>query len=335
MDTLAIAWSNLTSIPVLIFLLAIVASRISESVRLPDSIYQGIAIFLLLGIGLKGGHAIKVADHADVIGPALGALALGIVIPLLAYWLLTATRRFNQADRGSLAAHYGSTSLVTFTAGLVMLESIGMFVEPFVAALLAIMEIPGIIVGVYLGTRGARSARARGSGVGASGLQSTRETFKEIFFGKTVFLLVAGLVVGFIAPEASYEKVEPFFVALQPGILALFLLQLGVMVGSRLESLREGGWWLPVFAVVMPVIGGTLGAFTGAALGMSAGGATMLAVLAASASYIAAPAAVSLAMPNANLSISLSASLGMTFPFNLIVGLPLYLALATWFTSIL
>jgi hypothetical protein len=204
-----------------------------------------------------------------------------------------------------------------------MLESIDMFVEPFVAALLAIMEIPGIVVGVYLGTRG------------TTGVSSKRETFKEIFFGKTVFLLIAGLVVGFIAPNASYEKVEPFFVALQPGILALFLLQLGVMVGSRLESLREGGWWLPVFAIVMPVVGGTLGALTGVALGMSAGGATMLAILAASASYIAAPAAVSLAMPNANLSISLSASLGMTFPFNLIVGLPLYLALATWFSEVL
>jgi hypothetical protein len=329
MDTLAIAWSNLTSIPVLIFLLAIVASRISESVKLPDSIYQGIAIFLLLGIGLKGGHAIKVADHSDVIGPAVGALALGIVIPLLAYWLLTLTRRFNQVDRGSLAAHYGSTSLVTFTAGLVMLESIGMFVEPFVAALLAIMEIPGIVVGVYLGTRGRPGKQS------TAGLTSKRETFKEIFFGKTVFLLIAGLVVGFVAPEASYEKVEPFFVALQPGILALFLLQLGVMVGSRLESLREGGWWLPVFAIVMPVVGGTLGALTGVALGMSVGGATILAVLAASASYIAAPAAVSLAMPNANLSISLSASLGMTFPFNLIIGLPLYLALATWFSEVL
>jgi len=323
MDSLAIAWSNLTSIPVLIFLLAIVASRISESVRLPDSIYQGIAIFLLLGIGLKGGHAIKVADHSDLIGPAVGALALGIVIPLVAFALLRATRRFNQVDRGSLAAHYGSTSLVTFTAGLVMLESIGMFVEPYVAALLALMEVPGIIVGVYLGTRG------------TAGVVSKRETVKEIFFGKTVFLLIAGLVVGFVAPQASYEKVEPFFVALQPGILALFLLQLGVMVGSRLESLRDGGWWLPVFAVVMPLLGGTLGALTGVALGMSVGGATMLAVLAASASYIAAPAAVSLAMPNANLSISLSASLGMTFPFNLIIGLPLYLALATWFSSVL
>jgi hypothetical protein len=323
MDSLAIAWSNLTSIPVLIFLLAIVASRISESVRLPDSIYQGIAIFLLLGIGLKGGHAIKVADHSDLIGPAVGALALGIVIPLVAFALLRATRRFNQVDRGSLAAHYGSTSLVTFTAGLVMLESIGMFVEPYVAALLALMEVPGIIVGVYLGTRG------------TAGVASKRETVKEIFFGKTVFLLIAGLVVGFVAPQASYEKVEPFFVALQPGILALFLLQLGVMVGSRLESLRDGGWWLPVFAVVMPLLGGTLGALTGVALGMSVGGATMLAVLAASASYIAAPAAVSLAMPNANLSISLSASLGMTFPFNLIIGLPLYLALATWFSSVL
>lgn len=331
MDTLAIAWSNLTSIPVLIFLLAIVASRISESVKLPDPIYQGIAIFLLLGIGLKGGHAIKVADHSDLVGPALAALALGIVIPLVAYALLRTTKRFTRADRGSLAAHYGSTSLVTFTAGLVMLESIGMFVEPYVAALLALMEVPGIIVGVYLGTRRGKSAGEDN----AAGLASARETVKEIFFGKTVFLLLAGLLVGFVAPDSSYGKVEPFFVALQPGILALFLLQLGVMVGSRLESLRDGGWWLPGFALVMPLVGGVLGALAGVAIGMSVGGATMLAVLAASASYIAAPAAVSLAMPKANLSIALSASLGMTFPFNLIVGLPLYLGMATWFSQML
>ena len=322
MDTLSIAWSNLTSIPVLIFLLAILASRISESVRLPDAIYQGIAIFLLLGIGLKGGHAIKMAEGSSLVGPALGALALGIVIPLIAYGLLKLTRRFSRVDRGSLAAHYGSTSLVTFTAGLVMLESLGMFVEPYVAALLAIMEVPGIIVGIFLGTRSSERRASR------------RETFMEIFFGKTVFLLIAGLIVGFVAPQASYEKVEPFFVALQPGILALFLLQLGVMVGSRLETLKEGGVWLPVFALTMPLIGGTLGSALGIALGMSVGGATMLAVLAASASYIAAPAAVSLAMPNANMSISLSASLGMTFPFNLIVGLPIYLAFATWFETV-
>jgi hypothetical protein len=208
---------------------------------------------------------------------------------------------------------------VTFTAGLVMLESLKIFVEPYTAALLAIMEIPGIIVGIYLGTRGPR----KGTDAVPIGV-----TLKEVLLGKTVLLLVVGLAVGFVAPESSFIKVEPFFVALQPGVLVLFLLQLGFIVGSKLGSVLTSGVWLPVFAILMPLASGTIGALVGTAAGMSVGGATMLAILCASASYIAAPAAVGLAMPTANLSLALTASLGITFPFNLIVGLPLYLAVA-------
>lgn len=317
-----LAIANLTSIPVLIFLLAVLASRVSKTITIPDSIYQGIAIFLLLGIGLKGGHAIRNSDLASLALPALAALALGIVIPIIAYLLLTLTKKFSKVDRANLAAHYGSTSLVTFTAALVMLESLKIFVEPYMAALLAIMEIPGIIIGIYLGMRGEKQTESLG------------ELIKEIFFGKTVFLLVAGLIVGSVAPESSYEKAMPFFVTLQPGILALFLLQLGVVAGSKLQSLRQSGWWLPIFGIAMPVVTGALGAAVGIAIGLSVGGATILATLCASASYIAAPAAVSIAMPKANLSLSLTASLGITFPFNLIFGLPLYLSLANYFTQV-
>ena len=341
MDTLALAITNLTSIPVLVFVAAVIVSRFSPDLKLPDAIYQALAVFLLLGIGMKGGHSIKSAEGTELLWPALAALALGIVIPFIAYGLLRLTRHFSRVDSGSLAAHYGSTSLVTFAAGLVMLESLSIFVEPFTAALLAIMEIPGIVMGVDLGTRRMRArlpVDARGVDLSADEPVSKsrrRETFREILLGKTVFLLLLGLVVGFVAPEASFLKVEPFFVVLQPGILVLFLLQLGLMVGARLGDLKSGGWWLPAFAIVMPILAGTLGAFTGVAAGMSVGGATMLAVLCASASYIAAPAAVSLAMPKANLGLALAASLGITFPFNLLVGLPLYVALAEFFTTAL
>lgn len=326
MDFLPIALANLTSIPVLVFLAAIIAARVKTDVRLPDAVYQGVTIFLLLGIGLKGGHALKATEGPGFVLPAVTALGLGIIIPLVAYALLTATKRFSRADRGSLAAHYGSTSLVTFTAGLVMLESLSITAEPYVAALLALMEIPGIIVGIYLGSRGLKTA-AEHSGVG--------ESLKEVLLGKTVLLMVAGLVVGWIAPEASYAKVEPFFTVLQPGVLVLFLLQLGFIVGSRLGSIREAGAWLPIFAIVMPLLAGSLGAILGAVAGMSFGGATMLAILCASASYIAAPAAVGIALPAANLPLSLTASLGITFPFNLIVGIPIFLAIARWATAIL
>ena len=341
MDTLAIAIANLTSIPVLVFIAAVLVARFSPDLKLPDAIYQFLAVFLLLGIGIKGGFSIKSAEGAELLWPALAALALGIVIPLIAYGLVRLTRHFSRADSGSLAAHYGSTSLVTFAAGLVMLESLSIFVEPFTAALLAIMEIPGIVVGVYLGTRRLRArlpVDSRGADLSDDEPVSKsrrRETFKEILLGKTVFLLLLGLVVGFVAPEASYLSVAPFFVALQPGMLVFFLLQLGLMVGARLQDLRSGGFWLPAFAIVMPILAGTLGAFTGVAVGMSVGGATMLAILSASASYIAAPAAVSLAMPKANLGMALAAALGITFPFNLLVGLPLFVGLAEFFTTAL
>ncbi len=319
MDSLPLAVANLTSIPVLVFIVAVIASRLHTDIRLPDAVYQGITIFLLLGIGLKGGHALKATPGEELLLPGLTALGLGIVIPFLAFGLLSLTKKVTRLEKGSLAAHYGSTSLVTFTAGLVMLESLKIFVEPYTAALLAIMEIPGIIVGIYLGTRGLRG------GEDASPLGST---LKEVLLGKTVLLLVAGLVVGVVAPESSFAKVEPFFVALQPGVLVLFLLQLGFIVGAKLDSVWKAGAWLPIFAIVMPLVGGTLGAVVGSISGMSVGGATMLAILCASASYIAAPAAVGIAMPSANLSLALTASLGITFPFNLIVGLPLYLAVA-------
>lgn len=314
-----LALGNLLSIPVIVFLLAVLATRLRSGVQLPDAIYQGITIFLLIGIGLKGGHALKTAGGETFALPAVAAFGLGIVIPVLAYFLLKISRRISRLDRAALAAHYGSTSLVTFSAGLVTLESLKVFVEPYVATLLAIIEIPGIIVGIYLGTRGDKSEGGR---------ERLFETLREVFLGRTVILLVGALLAGFVAPEQSFEKVQPFFVDLQPGILVLFLLQLGVIVGDRLKSITAMGWVLPVFGIAMPLIGGTLGATAGVLAGMSPGGATMLAILTASASYIAAPAAVSVAMPKANLGLALSASLGITFPFNLLIGIPIYLEIS-------
>ena len=311
----SLALGNLLSIPVIVFLLAVLATRLKSGVQLPEAIYQGITIFLLIGIGLKGGHAIKSANSETFTLPAVAAFALGIIIPILAYLLLKISRKISRIDRASL----GSTSLVTFSAGLVTLESLKVFVEPYVATLLAIMEIPGIIVGIYLGIRGESSDGGRAR---------LTETLREVFLGRTVILLVGALAAGYLAPEQSFVKVQPFFVDLQPGILVLFLLQLGVIVGERLKSITSLGWALPIFGIIMPLIGGTLGATAGVLAGMSPGGATMLAILTASASYIAAPAAVGIAMPNANLGLALSASLGITFPFNLLIGIPVYLEIS-------
>ena len=326
MFDLGLTVENLLSIPVLVFVLAFLATRLKSDIKLPDAIYQGITIFLLVGIGIKGGHALKASGGHDFVKPAAATLLLGVLVPLIAYWLISAAKKISKDDRASIAAHYGSTSLVTFSAGLVMLESLQVFVEPYVATLLAIMEIPGIIVGIYLGVRKTSDQSSRGR---------ISETLREVFLGRTVVLLVGALLAGYFAPEQSFSKIEPFFVQMQPGILVLFLLQLGAMVGSRISSIKQAGWAIPIFAILMPVLAGTLGVAAGILIGMSVGGATMLAVLCASASYIAAPAAVGIALPKANLGLALTSSLGITFPFNLIIGIPLYLTLAQAFSGAL
>ena len=215
-----------------------------------------------------------------------------------------------------MAAHYGSTSLVTFTAALVFLDAARVSYEGYVATLLTVLEIPGIIVGLML----AGSAARRGAGWG--------ESLREVLAGKSVLLLAGGLLIGALTGPTGYARVEPFFGSLFTGVLALFLLEMGVITGRRLGDVRTAGPGLLAFAVVFPVAAGTLGIVSALLVGMSTGGAIVLGVLCASASYIAAPAAVRLALPEANPGVTLTTSLGITFPFNLVVGIPLYSVIA-------
>lgn len=319
---MAIDWgtalSNLTSVTVLMFVIGAIAGRLGLQVRIPEPIYAAITLYLLFGIGLKGGVQLRKEISWEVVPPALTAIALGIVIPLAAYAVLKLVRGLSTVDRASLSAHYGSTSLVTFSAALVYLDASGIPFEGFAATLLVILEIPGLIVGILLGTRSDSSA-SKGN---------LAESLKEIFFGKTVYLLLGGLIVGLVTGQAGYERVEIFYSDLLPGILAFFLLNLGQIAGEQLDVFKRTGFGLAVFGILFPLAAGTLGAIAGTVAGMSVGGATILAVLCASASYIAAPAAVGIALPKANLATSIAPSLGVTFPFNLIVGIPVYATIA-------
>ncbi len=312
MSTWSIAQANLMSVGVLGFIFGFLASRIKSDVRVPDAIYQFLSIYLLFGIGLKGGHSLKSTPFADLVLPALATLACGILIPLLAFTFLKLARGLNNVDRGSIAAHYGSTSLVTFSAAILFLESNSIFVEGFAPALLTIMEIPGLIVGIFLASR---SLTAKVGWV---------ETMREVLLGKTVLLLIGGLAIGFISSNQGYEKVSPFFVDLLSGFLVLFLIHLGYLAGSSFAEIKSVGRPLVIFAVLFPILSGAIGVGAGSLIGLSVGGATMLGVLSASASYIAAPAAVSVALPQASKTIALMSSIGITFPFNLILGIPIY-----------
>ncbi len=355
-DSANLALANLTSVPVLAFVLGVVSTAVFRSpLRLPEGAYRFLSFYLLLAIGVKGGVALSQARIEDVIGPAIAALALGLVIPVAAFGALRLVTRLSVVDRGAMAAHYGSTSLVTFTAATALLAATSIPVEGFAPTLLSIMEVPGIVVALALvglrrrskaqvaapakeralvsvGSGGSTEADAPGHtsvAEGETAPASWNATLREVLTAPSVLLLVGGLVIGLITGPTGFTKVDPLFNGLFQGLLALFLLHLGAVAGATLSSVRRAGFGLVAFAVVFPVIAGSVGVLVGTEIGLSIGGATILGVLCASASYIAAPAAVGLALPQANRGLCLSASLGMTFPFNLIIGIPVLVALAT------
>jgi uncharacterized protein len=316
-ETLGLALVNLTSPPVLAFALGILAVSIKSDLRLPEPIYQALSIYLLLGIGIKGGVSLSDASWSAIALPLLVTVVLGVIIPLLAFIGLRLTSTLDVVNRGALAAHYGSTSLVTFTAALVFLDTISVSYEGFVTTLLATLEVPGIIVGLLLATR--RSTTSF----------TWSETLREVLTGRSIVLLAGGLGLGVITGASGYQGIEPLFSGLFPGILTLFLLELGIVAGRRLRDIRIGGWPVVAFGVWFPLVSGSLGVLGGQLSGLSLGGAMVLGVMCASASYIAAPAAVRLALPEASPGIYLTAALGVTFPFNLVVGIPALYSLST------
>jgi len=312
LNVFSLAANNLFSPPVLAFVLGLIAVSVKSDLRLPEAFYQAISIYLLLGIGIKGGVALRNAELADIWLPLLVTLALGLTIPVAAFYLSGVVTKLDAVNRGALAAHYGSTSLVTFTAAMVFVETSGQFVEGFLVTLLAVLEIPGIIVGLLLASRGRKNAIAWG------------ESLREVLAGRSIVLLVGGLALGAITGSRGFASIEPFFAGLFTGVLTLFLLELGIVAGRRLKDIRAAGAGVVVFGLTFPLLAGFFGVAGGLLSGLSVGGAALLGVLSASASYIAAPTAVRLALPEASPGIYLTASLGITFPFNLIVGIPVY-----------
>ena len=311
-----VALQNLTSPPVLAFALGLLAVAVKSDLRLPESVYQALSIYLLLGIGIKGGVALSQSSFDEIWLPIIGALILGLLTPWLAFKFLGFATKLDTVNRGAVAAHYGSTSLVTFTAALIFLEAQQVSVEGYVTTLLAIMEIPGIIVGLMLASKGLGRA------------VNWKDSLTEVLTARSIVLLAGGLFLGLVTGTSGYARIEPFFGALFTGVLTLFLLEMGIVAGRRIPDIKSAGIGLIGFSIAFPIIAGSLGVLTGHLTGMGTGGSAVLGVLTASASYIAAPAAVRLALPEASPGIYLTASLGITFPFNLIVGIPLLVTLS-------
>ncbi|MFN8726482.1 MAG: sodium-dependent bicarbonate transport family permease [Rhodospirillales bacterium] len=316
MTTLELVRLNLLSPMVLSFVLGALAHLVRSDLKFPDQVYTALSIYLLFAIGLKGGVALSVAPFGTVILALLAGFGLGTAIPLWSFYILTRLGKFDASNAAAIAAHYGSGSAVTFIAATAYLQSAGLPAEGFMPAVLAVMEVPAIVVALLL-------AKLKGAADG-----DWRSALPEVLAGKSIVLLVGGLAIGFLAGPTGYKSVAPFFADPFQGALCLFLLDMGLVAARRLGDFKQVGPFLIAFAIVMPVLHGILGVFVGYEIGLSVGGATILGVLAASASYIAAPAAVRIALPEANPGFYLTASLAITFPFNLVVGLPLYFAFA-------
>ncbi len=321
MDILTAIQANLLSPAVLFFVLGLIAALTKSDLKFPEPIYVGLTIYLLIAIGFKGGVAVAIAGLGQIWLPALAAMVLGALIPLWTYPLLRFGGKLSGVDSAAIAAHYGSVSAVTFIAATNYLTSIGQPFENYATAFLAIMESPAILVGVVLGKLATQRA-------GESSAASLRTATHEALFGRSIFLLVGALVVGALCGEAGMKKVEPFFVTPFQGVLALFLLEMGIVAGGRLGDLRKVGPFLLGFGILVPLVNGALGVALGKLTGLEIGGATLLGVLAASASYIAAPAAIRVSLPEANPTLYLTASLAITFPFNITLGIPLYFEIA-------
>lgn len=307
---------------VLAFALGLFATAVKSDLKFPDALYTALTIYLLFAIGLKGGMKLNGMDVRVVGGPLLGAVALSAVIPVWCFFLLKKVVRLDAVNAGAIAAHYGSVSAVTFSAVLAFLEIEKIPVEGYVPALLAVMEAPAIIVAVFLALRSGHHSQARPGDL--------KLLLHDLLTGKGILLLLGGLAIGLLSGEKGFAQVAPLFEAPFKGVLTLFLLEVGLVTGRRLDDLKLAGWRLVAFALIMPVLHGLVGAAVGKGCGLGLGGATVLATLAASASYIAAPAAVRIALPQASQALYLTTSLAITFPFNIVLGIPLYHAFAVF-----
>lgn len=317
----SLAAQNLISPPVLFFALGVLAALARSDLSVPEAVSKALSLYLMLAIGFKGGVA--ASEHGlglDLLLVIGAAAVLSFTIPFIAFAFLKTTTRLGRIDAAAVAAHYGSISIVTFIAATAALEAAGIAYPGIMIAAAAAMEVPAIATALFLAHRGAKSDESRG-----------KAPWREVILNGSIVLLVGAFIVGMATGEKGYSDVSPFITDPFKGVLCLFLLDMGLVAGRELRAVRRN---LTVallgFGLYMPPIGAVLGGILGALIGLDTGGIALLSVLAASASYIAVPAAMRLALPEAKPALYLTLSLAVTFPLNLTLGIPFYIALAGW-----
>ena len=340
MDILQLIQSNLLTPIVLFFLFGIIAARIKSDLKMPEAISEFLPIYLLAAIGLHGGIEMRKTGFEEMLVPMLVAIGLSLLFTLNHYQILRRLGKFNIFDSYALASTYGAVGAVTFSVGLSFLKNQGVTSEGYLAAILAVLEPVAFILAIFL-TNMAVSKQIRTKKQSISddeeldiGMKQTStklsQVLKESITGKAIVILLGSIVIGYIIGKEGFEPISIVFDELFTGAIVIFMIEMGIIAGQRLEDIKKVGIFLTAFSVIIPTINGIIGVLVSTALGLSLGGAVMFGLLLASASFIAAPAVLRHAIPQANPSLYITSALGITFPYNIIVLLPIMFTISTW-----
>jgi len=325
---------------VLFFVLGAIATLIRSDLKFPEGMSKGISLYLLMAIGLKGGAELANADFGIAFKSIFWAIIMGFLVPLIGYLILRFRDKIDRFNAAAITAHYGSVSAATFLTAVAFLEASKIDHESYPIIMMVMMESPAIIVGLVLAAWARKQLQAEklasGDGTGsAPEKMDWNPVLKEAFTNGSVILLLGAMIIGAIAPPDAMAKVFPFAKEIFMGVLCLFLLDMGMDAAKRISSFKSAGATLVMFGLGMPLIGGTIGVFVGVTiLDFSVGGTLLVAILGASASYIAVPPAMRYGVPEANPSYYLTLTLGVTFPFNVVVGIPLFYQLSIWYSGL-
>lgn len=319
---LQLALSNFLSPPILFFFLGMLASLVKSDLEIPKPIPKILSLYLLMAIGFKGGIELNKAGFNDqLLYVVLCGIVMASVVPIYSFFILR--RKLSTANAAAIAAAYGSVSAVTFITATNFLQTTGVNYSGYLVAVMALMESPAIIVGVLLYRLFNQEEKTL----------NWSHLFNDAFLNGSVFLLIGSLAIGILSGEAGKAQLAPFTHDLFRGLLTFFLLDMGIVAAKRLRDLKQAGIFLTSFALLLPCLNGAMGMLLGHWIGLSQGDALLFVILCASASYIAVPAAVRLAIPEANPSLYLPMALAVTFPFNIIIAMPIYMQLINYYWS--
>lgn len=337
MDILQLIQSNLLTPIVLFFLFGIIAARIKSDLKIPDAISEFLPIYLLTAIGLHGGIEMRNTGFETMLIPLLTAIGMSLLFTLNHYQILKRLGKFNLFDSYALASTYGAVGAVTFSVGLSFLKNQNVTSEGYLAAVLAVLEPLAFILAIFLTNMAvSKQLKNKKESVGKiddsvseieMGITETKSNLKQILHesltGKAIVILLGSIVIGYIIGEEGFASISIVFDDLFIGAIVIFLIEMGIIAGQRLDDIRKVGVFLTAFAIIMPTFNGLVGVLVSTALGLSLGGAVMFGLLMASASFIAAPAVLRHAIPQAKPSLYITSALGITFPYNIIVLLPI------------